>query len=49
MEIKWSGWVLLILSVCLGSYQGKARHGGKDSRRAQKTPQNPKTICSYGV
>lgn len=28
MESKWSGWVL-ILSLCLGSYQGKARPGDR--------------------
>lgn len=37
MESKWSGLVLII-SVCLGSYQGKARPGG---RYDVKSPENP--------
>lgn len=37
MESKWSGLVLII-SVCLGSYQGKARPGGRYDVKSPETP-----------
>ncbi|XP_030909100.2 prosaposin-like isoform X1 [Melopsittacus undulatus] len=49
MEIKWSGWVLLILSVCLGSYQAGASPLHECSERPEDWCRDVVTAAKCGT